>query len=80
MKSRLKTLLKEYSELPEDQKWDFALQVLEDLHGPADPGAEQAWLEEIDRRLDALDRGPVPTFPWERLDAKMKQLLDAKKR
>ena len=80
MKSRVKTLFKEYSELPENDKWAFALQVLEDLHGPVDPGAEQEWLEEIDRRLTQLDKGPVRTHPWEHLNSKMKQLLDDKKR
>ena len=80
MGSRIDELYKQFSALPDDDKWSLAAQIFEDLHGPADPGAEEAWLQEIDRRLDQIDRGPVETVPWEKVDEEMTQLVNAKKR
>lgn len=39
--------------------------LLEELDGPADPGADQAWLEEVQRRSSALDAGLVEPVPAE---------------
>ena len=30
-----------------------------------DPDIEASWLEEVERRLDAIDRGEVAAIPWE---------------
>ncbi len=30
-----------------------------------DPDIEAAWIEEIERRLDAMDRGEMRSIPWD---------------
>ena len=43
--------------------------LLEELDGPPDPGAEQAWLDEIQRRSRELDAGLVETIPADQVFA-----------
>ena len=38
--------------------------LIESLEGPAEPGVEEAWSEEIRRRVEALEAGTVKTLPW----------------
>jgi putative addiction module component (TIGR02574 family) len=51
--------------------------LLEELDGPADPDADQAWLDEVQRRSAELDAGLVKTVPanevFERIRARLKQ-------
>lgn len=32
---------------------------------PMDADIEAAWVDEIDRRLDAIDRGEMRSIPWD---------------
>lgn len=43
---------------------EIASELLASLDGPADPGAEQAWAEEIERRVKALEAGTEPLESW----------------
>ncbi len=51
--------------------------LLEELDGPTDPEAEQAWLDEVQRRSADFDAGLIKTFPaeevLERARARLKQ-------
>jgi putative addiction module component (TIGR02574 family) len=49
--------------------------LLEELDGPPDAGAEQAWLEEAQRRSRELDTGAVGTIPAEEVFAKARTEL-----
>jgi putative addiction module component (TIGR02574 family) len=51
--------------------------LLEELDGPADPGAEEAWLREIQRRSRELDQGSVETVPAEEVFANLRKRLKA---
>jgi len=42
----------------------IASALLASLDGPADPGAEQAWAAEIERRVKALEAGTEPLESW----------------
>ena len=35
------------------------------LPHPIDPEIEAAWIEEAERRLDAIERGEEKTVPWD---------------
>lgn len=39
--------------------------LIESLDSAIDDGAEEAWREEIDRRLQEIDSGAVQLIPWE---------------
>lgn len=41
----------------------LAGRLLDELEGPRDEGVEEAWIEEIDRRLAAYDRGETRGIP-----------------
>jgi putative addiction module component (TIGR02574 family) len=60
---------------PEQERLLRAL--LEELDGPVDPDADQAWLDEVQRRSGEFDSGLVKTIPaaevFERVRARLKQ-------
>ena len=39
--------------------------ILQSLGAAAEPDIEAAWQREIDRRVDAIDRGEMRTIPWD---------------
>lgn len=43
---------------------EIASELLASLDGPPDPGAEQAWAAEIERRVKALEAGTEPLESW----------------
>ena len=43
---------------------EIASELLASLEGPPDPGAEQAWAAEIERRVKALEAGTEPLETW----------------
>lgn len=51
--------------------------LLEELDGPADPDAEQAWLDEVQRRSAEFDAGLVKPIPaeevFDRVRSRLKQ-------
>ena len=49
-----------------DEERDILLdRLLLLISSTADPEIEQAWIEEAERRCDAIDRGEMNTVPWE---------------
>ncbi len=49
--------------------------LLEELDGAPDPGADQAWLEEIQRRSREFDAGLVEAIPAEKVFADLRAKL-----
>jgi len=49
--------------------------LLEELDGPAEAGADAAWLEEAERRSREIDAGTVHCIPAEEVFAKVDALL-----
>ena len=62
--SSLNELFEQASRLSERERATLAGLLIESLEGKADPGVEQAWLEEVERRLAEIDSGAVKTIPW----------------
>jgi putative addiction module component (TIGR02574 family) len=58
-------LLKQVLTLDEKDRASVAGLLIESLHGPADPGVEEAWDVEIRRRVEELESGAVETVPWQ---------------
>lgn len=57
-------LLTEALHLPSSDRGQLASSLIDSLDATADPDAEQAWAEEIERRLEEIDTGRVPLVPW----------------
>ncbi len=49
--------------------------LLEELDGPADPGAEAAWRDEVQQRSRELDAGAVQCIPADEVFAQVESLL-----
>lgn len=64
MKEDLSELLKKALALPAEARAALAGSLLESLDDTLDSSAEQAWNEEIARRIEQLDSGTVKPIPW----------------
>jgi putative addiction module component (TIGR02574 family) len=50
--------------------------LTDDSLGPeVDAGAEQAWREEIERRIVSIDEGTAKLVPWEEVHARLSRRL-----
>jgi putative addiction module component (TIGR02574 family) len=57
-------LLKKALSLNEQDRASLAGALIESLHAEPEPGAEQAWDAEIERRVKELETQAVETIPW----------------
>ena len=57
-------LLAEALKLPKSARASLASSLLDSLDREVDEDAEQAWTDEIARRLKDLDSGNATTVPW----------------
>jgi putative addiction module component (TIGR02574 family) len=64
MSPTAESLLKQVLTLNEKDRASVAGALIESLHGPADPGVEEAWDAEIRRRIEELESGAVKGIPW----------------
>jgi putative addiction module component (TIGR02574 family) len=72
-------LFKQAVTLPEEERAALAGLLLESLETDVDPDAEEAWSEEIRRRIDEIDAGKVELVPWSVVREQMNQRLRAKR-
>ncbi|WP_437917491.1 addiction module protein [Sorangium sp. So ce302] len=52
-------------QLPPEERADVAKRLIASLDGPADEDVEAAWLAEVERRLQDVDRGTASVEPWD---------------
>ena len=65
----------EIRSLPDVEKERLLRALLEELDGAPDLGADQAWLEEIQRRSREFDAGLVEAIPAEKVFADLRAKL-----
>ncbi len=59
-------LLRDALDLDEAERAEMAVALLESLESQVDQRAiEEAWREEVRRRVEAIDSGQVELVPWE---------------
>ncbi|MBI3939371.1 MAG: addiction module protein [Acidobacteria bacterium] len=81
MKPKAEALLEEALELSERERAEIAGALLESLEPPLDPEVDQAWREEVARRVAQLEAGGVETIPWEQVrDQLWARLSEARRR
>ena len=80
MSTKAKKILEEALALPPDERADVAATILESLDEPEDEGVEQAWAEEIQRRIQEVESGAVKTISWSEARGRILALRDARKR
>ena len=64
MSNDTKKLLQEALQLPESERLRLAERLLATCGGEPDPGAAEAWEEEIARRSREIEDGLVEPIPW----------------
>jgi putative addiction module component (TIGR02574 family) len=64
-------------EMPEDQRADLALRLIQSLdRAPADPDRGAAWTVEIERRLRDIDEGRAVLIPWDEASKRLEDSLN----
>lgn len=71
MKSSAKDILDQALKMSEDDRAAIAERLLASLDAKPDQAVEEAWQQEIQRRLSELDRGDVECVPWEEVRARL---------
>ena len=67
MSKPMRSILADALRLDDDTRAELAAELLASLEGPADPNASQAWDDEIDRRIAAIEAGHIALEPWDEL-------------
>lgn len=68
-------LLKEAMELPPDMRAALADSLLNSLDTETDLNVEQAWQEEIQKRMASIEDGTAETISWEDVQAQLLRRL-----
>ena len=64
MTEEVSELLKKALALPAEARAALAGSLLESLDDILDPSVEEAWSQEIARRIEELDSGKMKPVPW----------------
>jgi putative addiction module component (TIGR02574 family) len=64
MNAAIQEILHTALQLPDRDRADLAVSLIESLDCSSDPDAQAAWAEEISRRLVELDSGTIKAVPW----------------
>ena len=72
---RAEDILPQALELPQAERSRLAALLMESVEAEDDAGVEQAWLDEITRRLDEHERGAVRAIPAEAVFAEARARL-----
>ncbi len=73
MSNALSELKEKAFQLSEAERAEFALSLLESLDGPTDPGVEEAWLLEVERRVGEIERGEVQLISGDEVFARLRR-------
>jgi putative addiction module component (TIGR02574 family) len=65
MTKAAEVLLADALQLDVKARADLAAELLASLDGPSDPGAEEAWAAEIERRTKRLEAGTESVESWD---------------
>jgi putative addiction module component (TIGR02574 family) len=69
-------LLKHALTHSDKERAELASSLIESLDSAVDADAEQAWQQEISRRLAEIESGKVKTVPWDEVRRKGRALLN----
>lgn len=71
MSSNALRLLDEALRLPEQERAELALRLLDSVGAEPVGDIERAWIDEAKRRLIELERGEVSAIPWPQVRARL---------
>jgi putative addiction module component (TIGR02574 family) len=71
-------LLQKALALPERERAEMAGTLIDSLDPTIDENLEQAWQQEIAKRMTELQSGTVKTIPWDAVRKDAQAILDGK--
>ena len=80
MSERADEILRQAMRLTDDERAEVAGALFESIEPPPEVEVEQAWREEVARRIAALDAGQARTVPWEEVREQLFARLRASQR
>jgi len=78
MTEEVSDLLKKALALPAEARAALAGSLLESLDDTVDASAEEAWRQEIVRRIEELDSGKVKPIPWAEARRQISAILNGR--
>ena len=66
------TLINHALSLPEDKRAALAASLIQSLDAAEIPEIEEAWKQEVAKRVQEIDAGEVKMVPWDTVISKMK--------
>jgi putative addiction module component (TIGR02574 family) len=72
MTQKSQVVLEEALKLSATERAEVAEQLISSLDEIPDTDVEQAWQEEVQRRLQQVERGEVKTIPWEEVQRRLR--------
>ncbi len=78
MTEEVSDLLKKALALPAEARAALAGSLLESLEDTVDASAEEAWSQEIARRIEELDSGKVKPIPWAEARRQISAILNGR--
>jgi putative addiction module component (TIGR02574 family) len=78
MSRDLSEILRDASELSEQDRATLGGLLIESLETEVDADVEAAWSAEIARRVAQLDAGTAKTVPWEEVRQRLRERLNAR--
>jgi putative addiction module component (TIGR02574 family) len=72
MTQKSQAVLEEALKLTAHERAEVAEQLLASLDEGPDAEVERAWQEEVQRRLQQIDRGEVKPIPWEEVQKRLR--------
>lgn len=79
MSGKAQKVLEEALTLPPEERADVAATLIESLDEQEDEGVEEAWAQEIERRIRDVESGAVKTIPWSEARRRLRERLDARR-
>ncbi len=79
MDTTTKAFLKQAMELPKAERERIVQELIQSLQPPVAPEVDQAWREEVARRVEAHDAGRLGSVPWEEVRDSFKCRQNARK-
>ncbi len=72
MTQKSQVVLEEALKLSPNERAEVAEQLIASLEEAPDTAVEQAWQQEVQRRLQQVERGEVKTIPWEEVQRRLR--------
>ena len=72
MTQKSQVVLEEALKLSPNERAEVAEQLIASLEEAPDTAVEEAWQQEVQRRLQQVERGEVKIIPWEEVQRRLR--------